>query len=159
MTLCSHHVTRIHFVIDLEHTYTKNKNLVPIYPFDIQFHLPASRIPCWSNYPKPGHQEQESSIDIYIWYSVSPAYLAYSPLEQLSQTWWQCQPHLSQFLCRLDLAFSLLKYSAFRLHTWFYLRNKWIFPWYKRSQMVFQIFLWVEMVQELQDFSFVWRKS
>ncbi len=44
---------RIHFVIDLEHTYTKNKNLVPIYLFHIQFHLPALRILRWSNYPKP----------------------------------------------------------------------------------------------------------
>ncbi len=43
---------RIYFVIDLEHTYIKNKNLVSIYLFDIQFYLPASRIPHWSNYPK-----------------------------------------------------------------------------------------------------------
>ncbi len=44
---------QLHFVIVLDHTYTKNKNLVSIYPFDIQFHLPALHISRWSNYPKP----------------------------------------------------------------------------------------------------------
>ncbi len=53
LTLCSRHITQIYFVIDLEHTYTKNKNPVPIYPFDIQFHLSTSHILHWSNYLKP----------------------------------------------------------------------------------------------------------
>ncbi len=53
LTICPPHVMRIYFVIDLKHTYTKNKNLITIYPFDIQFYLLALRIPRWNNYPKP----------------------------------------------------------------------------------------------------------
>lgn len=52
LAICQVHVLQILYVINLEYTLTKNKNLVIINPLHIQFDLLALCIFYWSNYPK-----------------------------------------------------------------------------------------------------------